>query len=796
MPERIELAFIEEEMEQSYIDYAISVIRGRAIPDVRDGLKPVQRRILYGMRELGLAPNRPHRKSARIVGEVLGKYHPHGDMAVYEAMVGLAQPFTTRYPLIDGQGNFGSVDGDEPAAMRYTEARLAPIAMEFLEELDEETVDFLPNFDGSLKEPEVLPVRFPHILANGSWGISVGMTTQIPPHNLRELIQATLYLMDHPQATAEELMQFLPGPDFPTGGIIVGKEGIREAYATGEGRFLLRARAFIEGDQIVITEIPYQVRKSAILESIAEKVKEGEIEGISDLRDESDREGLRVVVELKRGADPEMVLAKLYKLTPLERTFSCHFLVIDGGNPRVLSLPQILWAFLEFRRATVRRRTQFRLRQAQERAHILEGFQKALSRLDEVIEIIRTSADPEQAQALLAAEIGLSVKQAEAILRMRLGQLTKLERQKIEEELAELRQKIVEYEGILAHPGRLDEVIRQELREIAEKYGDARRTAILEGDDQWALPKEAPALEVILCATAKGYVNVVERMAFKTQGRGGKGVIGIRPKEGDSLRQIVPATTRDDLLVFTDRGRVFKLPLARLEVGDRDSPGKNLRQFLDLEPDEEVRAICPVADYSRGYALLATKNGLLCRNHLSDYANAHTKGILAHDPEEGDRLVDVAVTEGQGEVILVSAQGQVIRFPEEEVRLTRRPSRGVIGMRLDPGDQVVALVWLPKGIQGKKLFLVTSQGYGKRLELGEIPVQGRGGKGVIGIKLNEEEVVAATLVGEDEEVAISTAWGKVIRFEAAQVSTFSRYARGVKLIQIDPGDRVISAVAV
>ncbi len=796
MPERIELAFIEEEMEQSYIDYAISVIRGRAIPDVRDGLKPVQRRILYGMRELGLTPNRPHRKSARIVGEVLGKYHPHGDMAVYEAMVGLAQPFTTRYPLIDGQGNFGSVDGDEPAAMRYTEARLAPIAMEFLEELDEETVDFLPNFDGSLQEPEVLPVRFPHILANGAWGISVGMTTQIPPHNLRELIQATLYLMDHPEAGAEELLQFLPGPDFPTGGIIVGKEGIREAYTTGEGRFLLRAKAFIEGDKIVITEIPYQVRKSAILESIAEKVKEGEIEGISDLRDESDREGLRVVVELKRGADPQLVLAKLYKLTPLERTFSCHFLVIDGGNPRVLSLPQILRAFLEFRRATVRRRTQYRLRQAQERAHILEGFQKALSRLDEVIEIIRTSADQEQAQALLAAEIGLSAKQAEAILRMRLGQLTKLERQKIDEELAELREKIAEYEGILANPGRLDDVIREELQKIAEKYGDARRTTILEGDDGLALPTEAPAMEVILCATVKGYLNVVEREAFKTQGRGGKGVIGIRPKEGDSLRQIVPATTRDDLLIFTDRGRVFKLPLSRLEVGDRDSPGKNLRQFLDMEPDEEVRAICPVADYSRGYALLATKNGLLCRNNLSDYANAHTKGILAHDPEEGDRLVDVALTQGEGEVILVSAQGQLIRFPEEEVRLTRRPSRGVIGMRLDPGDQVVALVWLPKGIQGKKLFLVTSQGYGKRLELGEIPLQGRGGKGVIGIKLDEEEVVAAALVGEDEEVALSTAGGKVIRFEAAQVSTFSRYARGVKLIQIDPGDRVISAVVV
>lgn len=797
MPERIEVAFIEEEMEQSYIDYAISVIRGRAIPDVRDGLKPVQRRILYGMRELGLTPNRPHRKSARIVGEVLGKYHPHGDMAVYEAMVGLAQPFTTRYPLVDGQGNFGSVDGDEPAAMRYTEARLAPIAMEFLEELDEETVDFLPNFDGSLQEPEVLPVRFPNVLANGAWGISVGMTTQIPPHNLRELIQATLYVLDHPEATVDELFQFLPGPDFPTGGIIVGKEGIREAYATGEGRFILRGRAFIEDGKIVITEIPYQVRKSAIIEAIAEKVKAGDIEGISDLRDESDREGLRVVVELKKGADPERVLAQLYKLTPLERTFSCHFLVVDGGNPRTLSLPQILQAFLAFRRETVRRRTQFRLRQAQERAHILEGFQKALARLSEVIEIVRGAAEPAQAEALLAAEIGLTQKQAEAVLRMRLAQLTKLERQKIDEELAELRRKIQEYEAILADPKKLDDVIREELRNVAERYGDPRRTAILERDEfAFAFSAEVPAVDVILCVTSKGYVNVTEREAFRTQGRGGKGVIGIRPKEGDFLRQIVPASTREDLLVFTDRGRVFKLPLARLDVGDRDSPGKNLRQFLDIELDEEVRAVCPVADYSQGYALLATRMGLVNRNSLSDYANARASGIIAHDAEEGDRLVDVTITHGGGEVILASSQGQLIRFSEEEIRVTRRPSKGVIGIRLNPGDRVVTMVWLPPGVTGKKLLLVTSQGYGKRVELADIPVQGRGGKGVIGIKLDGEELVAAVLVGEEDEVALSTALGKVIRFAAAQVSTFSRYARGVKLIQVDPGDRVVSAVVV
>lgn len=796
MTERIELAFIEEEMEQSYIDYAISVIRGRAIPDVRDGLKPVQRRILYGMRELGVTPTRPHRKSARIVGEVLGKYHPHGEMAVYEAMVGLAQPFATRYPLIDGQGNFGSVDGDEPAAMRYTEARLAPIAMEFLEELEEETVDFLPNFDGTLQEPEVLPVRFPHILANGAWGISVGMTTQIPPHNLRELIQATLYLMDHPEATVEELLPFLPGPDFPTGGVIVGKEGIRQAYATGEGRFILRGRAFIEDDKIVITEIPYQVRKSAILEAIAAKVKDGELEGISDLRDESDREGLRVVVELKRGADPERVLAQLYKLTPLERTYSCHFLVIDGGVPRVLSLPQMLRAFLAFRRATVRRRTEFRLRQARERAHILEGLKLALARLDEVVEIIRQAQDPEAASALLVAEIGLSPKQAEAVLRMRLSQLTKLERQKIDEELADLRKRIAEYEAILADPQKLDGVIREELKAIAEKYGDPRRTTILERDELKASPTEVPALPVLVCVTRRGYVNVTERDSFRAQGRGGKGVIGIRPKEGDSLAQILSATTAHDLLVFTDRGRVFKLPLARLEVGERDSAGKNLRQYLDMAPDEEVCAACAVSTYAQGYVLLATRQGIVNRNALADYANAHTKGITAHAIPEDDRLVDVAVTEGGGEVLLVTARGQVIRFPEEEVRVTRRPSKGVIGMRLDPGDWVVAMVPLPQEPVGQKLLLVTSRGYGKRVELGDIPLQGRGGKGVIGIKLDADlgEVVDATLVGEADEVALSTAQGKIIRFEAAQVSTFSRYAQGVRLILVEEGDRVASAV--
>lgn len=797
--ERVEIAYIEDEMEQSYIDYAVSVIRGRAIPDVRDGLKPVQRRILYGMRELGLTPGKPYKKSARIVGEVMGKFHPHGDMAVYEAMVGLAQGFSTRYPLVDGQGNFGSVDGDEPAAMRYTEARLSPIAVEFLDELTEDTVDFLPNFDGSLEEPEVLPVRFPHLLANGAWGISVGMTTQIPPHNLGELIQATLYLMDHPDADADELLPLIPGPDFPTGGLIVGRDGIREAYRTGEGRLTVRARAFVEDERIVVTEIPYQVRKSTILESIVAKVRAGELEGIADLRDESDREGLRVVIELKRGTDGERLLHRLYKLTPLERTFACHFLVIQDGSPRTLSLPKLLRVFLDFRRATVRRRTEHRLRVARERAHILEGFKLAIAHLDQVIEIVRSAAEPAEAEALLAAELGLSAKQAEAVIKMRLSQLTKLERRKVEDELEELRGKIAEHEAVLADPVRLDGLIREELKAIAERYGDGRRTTITAGDAVGELPElEVPLQDVILCVTHKGYVNATECEAYRAQGRGGKGVIGIRTKEGDFLRTMVAGNTHQDLLVFTDRGRVFKLPMRCLDLGQRDSVGKNLRHFLEMDVGEEIRAVLPVDDYTHGYALLATRHGIVNRNALSDYANAHTKGILAHSIPEEDRLVDVLITHGGGEVVLATSGGHVIRFAEEEVRVTRRPSKGVIGIRLASGDKVVGLVGLPRDCQGKRLLLVTEGGHGKRVDLSDLPAQGRGGRGVIGIKLDDQvgPLVAVILVAEDDEVALSTAGGKVIRFPAVQVSTFSRYARGVRLIQVEPGDRVVSAVVV
>ena len=678
-----------------------------------------------------------------------------------------------------------------------TEARLAPIAMEFFEELDEETVEFVPNFDDSLKEPEVLPAKFPHVLANGAWGISVGMTTQIPPHNLRELIRATLHLLAHPDASAEELMQYLPGPDFPTGGLIVGLEGIKKAYETGEGRFRVRARAFIEGNRIVITEIPYQVKKSSILESIAAKVKSGELEGVSDLRDESDREGLRIVVELKKGTDPRLILHRLYKLTPLERTFSCHFLVIVDGAPRVLPLPALLKHFLDFRRRVVDRRTRHRLREAREREEVLEGFRRALGRLDEVVEIVRTSREPEEAKVLLCAEIGLSERQADAVLRMRLSQLTRMERQAIEKELSELKEKIAEYGRILADPKVRDGIIRKELEEIAQKYGDERRSEIVSEVEEILEEEGPPRREVVVAVTAKGYVKATERDAFRAQGRGGKGVIGIRTREGDFLRVVLPAHTHCDLLLFTDMARAFKLPLSRLPLGDRDSAGKNLRQFLEIAQDEEIRAALAVEDYGKGYCLFATRRGIVNRNPLSDYANAHSKGIIAYSAVDADRLMDALISRGKGEVLLATAKGKAIRFREEEIRVTRRPSKGVIGIRLDGDDAVVGMVWWPRNSPPEDLLFVTANGYGKRIAPGEFPLQGRGGKGVIAIRLDQASgpLVAVVPVSEGSEALVSTAKGKAIRFPVKEVSVFSRYARGVRIMRLEPGDRVASVVA-
>lgn len=797
--ERIERTFIEEEMEQSYINYAMSVIRGRAIPDVRDGLKPVQRRILYGIHELGLTPGKPHKKSARIVGEVMGKFHPHGDVAIYDTMVNMAQPFSYRYPLIDGQGNFGSVDGDAPAAMRYTEARLAPIATAFLEELGEKTVDWMPNFDDSLEEPEVLPAKIPHLLMNGAWGISVGMTTQIPPHNLEELIHGTIYLMDNPQAAVKELLAYIPGPDFPTGGLIMGREGIEEMYRTGQGKMTVRGKATIEDERIIISEIPYQVRKSAIVEAIASKVHDGTIDGISDLRDESDREGLRVVVELKHSANPNVVLNQLYKYTPLERTFASVFLVIIDGNPRTLSLKEILNCFIDFRREVVRRRTEHRLEVARKRAHILDGYRTALAHIERVIEIVRSAKDAMIAAAHLQEELALSEEQTDAILKMRLSQLTTLEREKIDEEYKEKIDAIADYERILASDVLLDEIIKGELRDIVERYSDGRRTRITDETGNVDFTDLIPDYDLMISVTQRGYANAPRALEFKSQGRGGKGVIGQRTKEDDYLCCTALANARDALLIFTDHRQVYRTQGHKLPSMRRDAAGKNLRTVVALGQEEVVRAILPVADFAdteEHLCLMATENGIVNKNRLSDYANAHTNGIIALNADDEDHLVDVAASRGDGEVILATYQGKAIRFREEDVRLTKRPSKGVIGIRLEEGDRVIGMATIPRDLtMDKKLLMVTERGYGKRVSLVDFPLQGRGGKGVLGIKLDQESgpLVSIGIVSDQDEIIINTDQ-KVIRIVAGEINTYGRYARGVRLIQLEEEDRIVSVV--
>ncbi len=797
--ERIERTFIEDEMEQSYINYAMSVIRGRAIPDVRDGLKPVQKRILYGMRELGVTPGKPHRKSARVVGEVMGKYHPHGELAIYDTMVNMAQPFSYRYPLVDGQGNFGSIDGDPAAATRYTEARLAPIAMEFLDELEEGTVDWLPNFDDSLEEPIVLPAKVPSLLMNGAWGISVGMTTQIPPHHLGELIDGVIALMDNPFITIKELMNHIPGPDFPTGGIVMGRDGIEEMYRTGHGKMTVRAQAAIEDDRIIITEIPYLVRKSTIVESIANKVRDGQIDGISDLRDESDREGLRIVIEMKRSANPNVVLNQLYKYTPLERTFAAVFLVIIDGNPRTLSLKEILNCFIDFRREVVRRRTEHRLEVARKRAHILEGYRTALDNIERVIEIIRGSKDSASAQKTLQTELALSDEQVEAILRMRLSQLTALEGEKIDAEYEEKLKAIATYEEILGSDVVLDATIKRELAEITEKHTDARRTVITNENGDIDFNELIPDYDLMVTVTNRGYINAPRAIDFRSQGRGGKGVIGQRTKEDDYVLLTSLVNARDQLLCFSDQRKVYRTQGYKLPSMNRDAAGKNLRSFVPLEQDEILRAILPVRsfdDVEDELIVMSTANGIINKNLLKNYSNVTVTGINAINADEDDRLVDIAVTEGGGDIILASLNGQTIRFRESDVRQTKRPSRGVIGIRLDEGDAVIGMACLGRDItMDKKILMVTERGYGKRVSLDDFPLQGRGGKGVQGIKLDAEcgDLVSIGVVSDQDELIITTEQ-HVIRILAGDINVYRRYARGVRLVQLEEDDRIVSVV--
>ena len=797
--ERIERTFIEEEMEQSYINYAMSVIRGRAIPDVRDGLKPVQRRILYGMKELGVVPGKPHRKSARIVGEVMGKFHPHGDQAIYDTMVHMAQSFSQRYTMVDGQGNFGSIDGDPAAATRYTEARLAPIAVEMLEELGEKTVDWQLNFDESMNEPVVLPAKVPNLLMNGAWGISVGMTTQIPPHNLVELVDGLIAVMDNPFITVKELMGHIQGPDFPTGGMIMGRSGIDDMYRTGIGKVTVRARAVIEDDRIIISEIPYQVRKSTIVESIAAKVQSGQIDGISDLRDESDREGMRIVVELKRSANPNVVLNQLYKFTSLERSFSAIFLVIIDGNPRTLSLKEILNCFIDFRRDVVKRRTEHRLDVAQKRAHILEGYRIALDQIDRVIEIIRTSKDTETETRLLQTELALSDEQIDAILKMRLSQLRTLEQDRIDREYEEKITAIAEYQRILGSDVILDETIKSELREEAERFPEGRRTAIADEDGNLDFNDLIPDYDLMVSVTNRGYVNAPRAIDFRSQGRGGKGVIGQRTKEDDFILLSSLVNARDQLLFFSDQRRVYRTQGHRLPSMNRDALGKNIRSFIPLEQDEFVRSILPLRsfdDVEGMLCLMSTSNGIVNKNLITDYSNVYANGINALNAADEDRLIEVTSSEGGGELILATKSGQSIRFREEEVRLTKRPSKGVIGIRLDAGDSVIGMANLDRDItMEKKLLMVTELGYGKRVSLDDFPIQGRGGKGVQGIKIDADsgDLVSIGIVSDQDELIITTEQ-KVIRIMAGDINIYRRYARGVRLIHLDEDDRIVSVV--
>lgn len=795
---RVQIVSIEEEMKRSYLDYAMSVIVQRALPDVRDGLKPVQRRILYGMHEMGLRPNAKYRKSAGIVGEVLKSYHPHGDSAVYDALVRMVQPFTMRYPLIDGQGNFGSIDGDGAAAMRYTEARLAPIAEELLADIEKQTVDFVPNYDDSTREPAVLPARLPNLLINGASGIAVGMATNIPPHNLGEVVDALVYLIDHPDATVEELVERLPGPDFPTGGIILGREGILAAYATGRGRIVVRARAHIEESgrgrtSIIVTELPYQVNKAALIEKIAELVKAGRLEGIHDLRDESDRDGMRIVIELKRDAQPRAVLNNLFKHTQLQTTFGVNMLaLVDGTLPRVLTLKRMLQLYLEHRQQVVRRRTEFELRQAERRAHVLEGLKIALDHLDEVIATIRSARSADDARQQLMNRFGLTEIQANAILDMQLRRLAALERQKIEEEYQELLTRIAELRALLADPAKILAVIRRELLELKEQYGDRRRTQIQDVSGELSDEDLVPKVDVLVTLTARGYIKRSTNGHYRVQHRGGRGVNGMTVRDEDYIQHVVLASTHDSLLFFSNRGRVFQLPAYEIPDAGRTARGLPIVNFLNLQSGEEVTTLLPVRDFGAAtFLFFCTRQGRVKRVRLDEFSNVRASGLIAMTLDAGDELVWVRPTSGSNEVILVTAHGQAIRFPEDEVRPVGRQAGGVIGIRLDDNDYVVAAEVVSPNAD---LLIVSRHGYGKRTALEEFRVQGRGGSGVIAMKVTARtgHVAAATVAREDDTAVLVSRRGRLIVIPVRQIPRLGRSTQGVALMRLQDNDEIAS----
>ncbi|MFC5973096.1 DNA gyrase subunit A [Halomarina salina] len=792
--ERINPVRVEEEMEQSYIDYAMSVIVGRALPSAKDGLKPVQRRILYAMHEAGITSNAGHRKCSNIVGDTMGNYHPHGDQAIYDALARMAQDFSLRYPLVDGQGNFGSVDGDPPAAMRYTEARMAPIAEEMLADIEKDTVDFEGNYDDRLTEPTVLPAAVPNLLLNGASGIAVGMSTNIPPHNLGEIVDAAIEVIDDPDCTVMDLMEHVKGPDFPTGANIVGREGIVDAYQTGRGKLRVRAELEVEEEErrIVITELPYQENKARRIERIADDVNDGRIEGISDIRDESDREGIRVVIELKRGANADVVRNQLLE-HHLERTFSIISLALVDGQPRVLNLKELLEQFVEHRRNVVRRRSQFELDEAEDRAHILEGRLHALDHVDEVVDLIRGSEDRDAARSALEERFDFSERQSDHIVRMQLGSLTSLEAEELQNEYEKVSAEIERLETILGDESELLGVIKEELRDIKDEYDDDRRTSIVEDYGNVTREDLIPREEMVVVLTQEDYVKRMPLSSFDPQHRGGKGIIGARLKDGDRVSKAFQASTHDYLLCFTDKGQVHQLKTYELPEMGRTARGRSAVNILTLDRDENVTAIVNADELDEDeFLTMATRGGYIKRTPVTEFDNILSTGIRAVKLEEGDELVDVAVTDGSGDVIIGTRDGMTIRFDEAEARSMGRSARGVNAIKLQGDDEVVGLVGTTDG--DTSLLTVTCNGYGKRTKLSEYRVQSRYGKGLIDIKTNERNGVVAALetVTPDDDLVIMSEDGQIMRTHAGEVSEQGRNTMGVRVMQLDADDRVAS----
>lgn len=799
---------IDEQMRSAYLDYAMSVIVARALPDARDGLKPVHRRILFAMQELGIRANSAYKKSARIVGEVLGKYHPHGDMAVYDAMARMAQDFSMRYPLIDGQGNFGSIDGDAPAAMRYTEARLNAMAEEMLADIDKDTVDFVDNFDGSLREPVVLPARLPNLLLNGSAGIAVGMATNIPPHNLRELTDALIYLIDHydqmDEVSIEDLMRFLPGPDFPTGGVIVGQEAIRQMYTTGRGRLTVRGQAHIEEVrggryQITITEIPFQVNKTSLIERIAELAREGRLDAISDLRDESDRRGMSIVIELRRGAQPRKVLNQLYKYTPLQTTFGAHLLALVDNEPRLLTLKRALQIYIEHRIEVITRRSQYELEKARQRAHILEGLLIALANLDEVIQTIRQSPDAETARERLITRFKLTETQAQAILDMQLRRLAALERQKIEEEHRSLLERIAYLEDLLASPNKILDVIKTDLQDVSAKYADARRTHLLADASETFNEEDLVADEqVLIMITQRGYIKRVAARAFRTQMRGGRGVTGQNLKEEDEILMVIPARTLHTILFFSDKGKVYSEKVYQIPDAGRTDRGIPMVNVLSLGPDEKVTAAVAVTDFQAAqYCTMATVKGRVKRVALAEFASVRPSGLIAIGLEDGDELGWARITSGSDDIILVTAQGKAVRFNENEVRAMGRQAAGVSGVRLSKNDQLAGMEVVQPNAD---LLVVTERGFGKRTALSEYPPKSRNTGGVTTIDQKNLQkigkIAAVRVVEENDDITLVSANGLIIRMKVKDINRTGRSTRGVRLMVLAENDNVTSVARI